>query len=96
MTGACLFVYVVGPGFDSTSSAFVRSRTSHATGSDRWLAQKTESGPHIWGQGCVDTICTDVCVFQPRAGCVFLEYHLYVLPGTTRRSVAAQREIENK
>ena len=24
-------------------------------------AQKTESGPYLWGQGCVDTICTDVC-----------------------------------
>ena len=41
--GECLFMCVVGPGFDSTSPAIVRSRASPAT------------------------------VFQPRAGCVFLE-----------------------
>ena len=60
MTGAC-FVCVVGPGFDSTSPASVRSRASHAAGNDGRLAQKTESGPHLWGQGCVGTMCTDVC-----------------------------------
>ena len=47
MTGLCLFVCVVGPGFDSKSSAFVRSRASHAAGSDGRLAKKTESGPHL-------------------------------------------------
>ena len=53
-----VFVCVVGPGFDSTSPAFVRSRASQAAGSDGWLAQKTESGPHLWGQGFSrDNLC---------------------------------------
>ena len=51
MTGVCLLVCVVGPVFDSTSPAFVRSRASQAPGRDGRLAQKTESGPHLWGQG---------------------------------------------
>ena len=51
MTEVCLFVCVVGPGFDSTSPAFVRSRASHAAGSDRRLAQKTEIGPTSMGAG---------------------------------------------
>ena len=46
MTGVCLFVCVVGPGFDSTSPAFVRSRASQAEGSNGRIAQKTESDPH--------------------------------------------------
>ena len=62
MTGACLFVCVVGPGFDSTYPTFVRSRASHAAGSDGWLAPKKRNRATIfWGQVCVDTICTDVC-----------------------------------
>ena len=49
---------VVGPGFDSTSPAFVRSRASQAAGSDDRLAHKTESGPHLWGQGlCRHNLC---------------------------------------
>ena len=64
MTGACLFVGVVGLGFDSTSPTFVRSRASHAAGSDGRLAKKNKSGPRFWGQGCVDTICTNVCSIQ--------------------------------
>ena len=49
MTGVCLFVCVIGPGFDSTSPAFVRNRASQAAGSDGRLAKKTESGPNILG-----------------------------------------------
>ena len=33
------------------SPEFVRSRASHAAGSDGQLAKKTESGPYLWGQG---------------------------------------------
>ena len=44
MTGAYLFVFVVGPGFDSTSPVFVRSRASNAEGCGDRLAQKTKSG----------------------------------------------------
>ena len=47
MTGTCLFVCVLGPGFDSTSPAFVRSRASHAAGSDGRLAQKRNRAPPI-------------------------------------------------
>ena len=61
MTGVCLFVCVVGPGFDSTSPAFMKSRASQAAGSDGRLAQKTESGPISGGRDCVYTICADVC-----------------------------------
>ena len=61
MTGVGLFVCVVGPGFDSTSPAFVRSTASQAAGSDGRLTQKTESGPISGGRDCVDTNCADVC-----------------------------------
>ena len=44
-----VFGCVVGPGFDWTSPAFVRSRASQAAGSDGRLAQKTESGRHNGG-----------------------------------------------
>ena len=64
MAEMCLFVCVVGPGFDSTSPAIVRSRASQAARRDSQLAQKTESGPHIVQMSEV---------FQPPAGCVFLE-----------------------
>ena len=47
MTGVC----VVGPGFDSTSPAFLRSSASQAAGSDGRLSQKPESVPHLWEQG---------------------------------------------
>ena len=58
MTGVCLFVCVIGPGFDSTSPAIVRSRASQETGIDGRLAQKTELGPHLWGQGlCIYNLC---------------------------------------
>ena len=65
MTRACLFVCVVGPGFDSTFPVFLRSRASHAAGSDGRFAKKNESDPHLWRQGCVDTICTDVVCSIP-------------------------------
>ena len=55
--GLCLFVCVVGSGFDSTFPAFVRSRASQAEGSEGRLAQKKDS----MGAGFVDTICADVC-----------------------------------
>ena len=49
-TQTCLGV-AVGPGFDSTSPAFVSSSASHFAGPHGWHAQKTiESGPHCWGQ----------------------------------------------
>ena len=61
MTGVCLFVCVVGPGFDSMSHVFVRSRASQVVGSDGRLAQKTESGPISGGRDCVDIIWADLC-----------------------------------
>ena len=63
MTGVneCGWVFVVGPGLDSTHPAFVRSRTSQATGSDGRLAQKRNRGPISGGRGCVDIMCADVC-----------------------------------
>ena len=49
---------VVGPGLDSTSPAFVRSRASQAAGSDGRLSQKMELGPYLWGQGlCRTNLC---------------------------------------
>ena len=53
MTGVCLFVCVVGPGFESTSTAFVRSRGSQAAGSDGRLAKKNGIGPPSLGTGVV-------------------------------------------
>ena len=62
MTGVCLFVCVVGPGIDSMSPDFVRSRASQAAGSDGRLAQKKRNRVPISGdRDCVDTICADVC-----------------------------------
>ena len=49
-TGECLFVCVVGPGFDSPSPTFGR-RSCEAAGTDGRLAPKTESGPYLRGQG---------------------------------------------
>ena len=75
MTGVCLFVCVVGPGFDSTSTVFVRSRASHAAGSNDRLAQKRNRAPIYGGRDCVATICADVsssptscrlCLLGPR------------------------------
>ena len=73
MTGVCLFVCVVGPGFDSTSPAFVRS--SQPGGRERRSAcQKTESGPPSLGAGIVYPQFVQMyAAFQPRAGCTFLE-----------------------
>ena len=53
MTGVCLFVCVVEPGLDSTSPAFVRSRSCQAAGSDGRLAQKNGIGPPSLGEGIV-------------------------------------------
>ena len=75
MTGVCLFVCVVGPGFDLTSPAFVRSRASQAAGSDGRLAKKRNRAPISWSKDCVETILQMPAAFQPRAGCVFLEGH---------------------
>ena len=41
---------VVGPGFVSTSSAFMRNSASHPDGPHGRLAQKRKSGPHFWGR----------------------------------------------
>ena len=59
MTGVCLFVSVVGPGFDSTSPAFVRSSASQAARSDGRLAKNgNRPPPHLWGQGlCRHNLC---------------------------------------
>ena len=58
MTGVCLSVCVLGPGLDLTSPTFVRSRASQEAGRDGRLAKKTESGPHLWGQGlCRHDLC---------------------------------------
>ena len=47
MTGVCLFVCVVGPGFDSTSPAFLRSWASQACSSNiRYQALFTHSPKH--------------------------------------------------
>ena len=50
MTGVCLFVYVVGLGFDSTYPAFVRNRASQAAGSDCRLVQKRNLAPISGGR----------------------------------------------
>ena len=48
-----MFVYVVGPGFDSKSSTFVRSRANQAA-----VSNDPESGLHSWGQGlCIHNLC---------------------------------------
>ena len=65
----CLFVCVVGTGFHSTSPAFVRSRASHAVGSDGHLVGAPYLGTGLSRHnlyGCVK--------FQPRVDCVFLEH----------------------
>ena len=61
ITGACLFVCVVGPAFDWTSPAFVMSRASQAARSDGRLAQKRNRASIPGGSDCVDTICADIC-----------------------------------
>ena len=48
----------VGPGFVSTSSAFMRSSTSHPAGPHDWFAPKNGNRAPIAGAGEVDTICT--------------------------------------
>ena len=53
MTGVCLFVCVIGPGFNSTSPAFVRSRARQAAGSAGLLAKKNGIGPSFLGAGIV-------------------------------------------
>ena len=40
----------VGPGFISTSHAFMRGSASHPSGPHDWLAQKRYLGPHCWGR----------------------------------------------
>ena len=53
--GVCLFVCVVGPGFDSTSPAFVRSRAKQAAESATSSQKKTKNGigPPYLGAGIV-------------------------------------------
>ena len=52
MGGERLFVCVVGPGFDTTSPALVRSRATKAAGSDGRLAKKRNRAPSL-GAGVV-------------------------------------------
>ena len=56
----CLCV-VVGPGFVSTSPAFMRSSASHPAGPHGRLAQKTVNQAPLMGAGGFTTICTAVC-----------------------------------
>ena len=49
-----------GPGFVSTSPAFMRSSASHPAGPHGRLAQNSKSGLHCSGAGSFDTICTAV------------------------------------
>ena len=59
--GGCLFVCVVGPGFDSASPGFVRSIASQAGGSDGRLAQKRNRAHISGGRDFVDILCADIC-----------------------------------
>ena len=60
--GDCLFVWVAGQDFDSSSPAFVRIRASRAAGNDGRLAQKNIIGPpSLGGRCCVHTIGADDC-----------------------------------
>ena len=56
----CLRV-VVGPGFVSISSAFMRSTTSHPVGPHVRLVPKMVNRAPIAGREVFDTICTTVC-----------------------------------
>ena len=56
----CLCV-VVGPGFVSTSSAFMRSSVGYPAGLDGRLVQKKVNRAPIAGGWGFDTICTAVC-----------------------------------
>ena len=79
MTGVCLFVCVVGLGFDSTSPAFVRSRASQAAGSDGRLTQKNGIGPPSLGAGIVLTPFGQMyAAVQPRTGCVLLDQDTFL------------------
>ena len=57
----CLCVFV-GPGFVSTSPAFMRSSASHPAGMYGRFVKNGKSVPHFWGQEVFDTICTAVCI----------------------------------
>ena len=59
-TGVCLFVCVVGPGFDSTFPAFVKKKASQTARSDD-KNQESPPPPISGGRGCEDTICANVC-----------------------------------
>ena len=58
ITGVCLFLCVVGPGFDSTSPTFVRSRARQ--GATASLPKKQNWAPSLGAGFCVDTISADV------------------------------------
>ena len=81
-----VFVCVVGPGFDLRSPAFVRSRASHAAGSDGLFVPKNGIGSPSLGAGIVLTQFVQLsAAVQPRAGCVFLDQQVYVLYRFGRR-----------
>ena len=79
MTGVCLFVCVVGPGFYSTSPTFARSRASQAAGSDGRLAQKRNRAPYL-GEGIVETQFVQMsAAVHPRADCIFLDHQQLII-----------------
>ena len=57
---ANLFVFV-GPGFVSTSPAFMRCSSSHPAGPHGGLPEKRKIRPPMLGADGLDTICTAVC-----------------------------------
>ena len=80
MTGVCLFMYVVGTGFDSTSPTFVRSRASQEAGSDGRLVQKNGIGPPFMGARIVyGHFVRMSAVVPPCAGCVFLDLYINII-----------------
>ena len=78
MTGACLFVCVAGPGFDSTSPALVRSRPAMRHGATAGLQKNRNRVPISGGRAALTQFVQMSVVLQPSADCVCLE-HLFLL-----------------
>ena len=76
--GWSVFVCVVGPGFDSTSPAFVRSRASQQ-GATAGLPIKRNRAPIFGGRDCVDTICADVCSSQTSCRRCLLDHKIGII-----------------
>ena len=78
----CLRVFV-GPGFVSTSSAFMRSSTSHPAGAHDCLAQKRGGrGRHNLRRVCHTTVRA-----PSRVGCVFWSYDVPLGDPEVKRSL---------